>query len=53
MRYSRNVQSVDDSRARARLDNLSAGIPHMEALGPVLILLSVPLLLRWVPRNRF
>jgi hypothetical protein len=25
----------------------------MEAIGPVLILLSVPLLLRWVPRNRF
>jgi hypothetical protein len=25
----------------------------MEALGPVLILLSIPLLFRWVPRNRF
>jgi SdpI/YfhL protein family len=25
----------------------------MEAIGPVLILLSVPLMLRWVPRNRF
>jgi SdpI/YhfL family protein len=24
----------------------------MEALGPVLILLSVPLILRWIPRNR-
>jgi len=23
----------------------------MEALGPVLLLLSIPLLLRWVPRN--
>ena len=23
----------------------------MEAIGPVLILLSIPLLLRWVPRN--
>ena len=25
----------------------------MEALGPVLIVLSIPLLFRWVPRNRF
>lgn len=25
----------------------------MEAIGPVLIVLSVPLILRWVPRNRF
>jgi hypothetical protein len=25
----------------------------MEALGPVLILVSIPLLFRWVPRNRF
>lgn len=25
----------------------------MEALGPVLILLSIPLILRWIPRNRF
>jgi hypothetical protein len=25
----------------------------MEALGPVLILLSIPLIFRWVPRNRF
>jgi hypothetical protein len=25
----------------------------MEALGPILILVSIPLLLRWVPRNRF
>jgi hypothetical protein len=24
----------------------------MEALGPLLIVLSIPLLLRWVPRNR-
>jgi hypothetical protein len=24
---------------------------HMEALGPVLLVLSIPLLLRWVPRN--
>jgi hypothetical protein len=24
----------------------------MEALGPVLILLSIPLVFRWVPRNR-
>lgn len=24
----------------------------MEALGPVLILVSIPLLFRWVPRNR-
>ena len=24
----------------------------MEALGPVLILMSIPLLFRWVPRNR-
>jgi uncharacterized membrane protein len=24
----------------------------MEAIGPVLILLSVPLILRWIPRNR-
>src|SRR5262245_38038824 len=25
----------------------------MEALGPVLILFSIPLILRWVPQNRF
>jgi hypothetical protein len=25
----------------------------MEAIGPVLILLSIPLMLRWVPPNRF
>lgn len=25
----------------------------MEAIGPVLILLSIPMILRWVPRNRF
>lgn len=25
----------------------------MEAIGPVLILLSIPLLFRWVPPNRF
>jgi uncharacterized membrane protein len=25
----------------------------MEAIGPVLLLLSIPLMLRWVPRNRF
>jgi uncharacterized membrane protein len=25
----------------------------MEALGPILILLSIPLALRWVPPNRF
>jgi hypothetical protein len=25
----------------------------MEALGPVLILVSIPLLLGWIPRNRF
>jgi uncharacterized membrane protein len=25
----------------------------MEALGPLLIVLSIPLLFRWVPRNRF
>jgi uncharacterized membrane protein len=25
----------------------------MEAIGPVLILVSIPLMLRWVPRNRF
>lgn len=25
----------------------------MAALGPVLILVSIPLLFRWVPRNRF
>lgn len=25
----------------------------MEAIGPVLIVMSLPLLLRWVPRNRF
>jgi hypothetical protein len=25
----------------------------MAALGPVLILLSIPLIFRWVPRNRF
>ena len=25
----------------------------MEALGPVLILISLPLILRWIPRNRF
>jgi uncharacterized membrane protein len=25
----------------------------MEAIGPILILLSIPLLLRWVPPNRF
>jgi uncharacterized membrane protein len=25
----------------------------MEAIGPLLILLSLPLMLRWVPRNRF
>ena len=24
----------------------------MEALGPVLVLMSIPLLFRWVPRNR-
>jgi hypothetical protein len=24
---------------------------YMEALGPVLLVLSIPLLLRWVPRN--
>ncbi len=24
----------------------------MEALGPVLLLLSIPLMLRWIPRNR-
>ena len=24
----------------------------MEAIGPILILLSVPLVLRWIPRNR-
>src|SRR3954468_22318133 len=24
----------------------------MEALGPVLVVLSIPLMLRWVPRNR-
>lgn len=27
-------------------------IRRMEALGPVLIVVSIPLLLRWVPRNR-
>lgn len=25
----------------------------MEAIGPVLMLLSVPLMLRWIPPNRF
>ena len=25
----------------------------MEAIGPLLVLLSIPLILRWVPRNRF
>jgi uncharacterized membrane protein len=25
----------------------------MEAIGPVLVLLSIPLIFRWVPRNRF
>jgi uncharacterized membrane protein len=25
----------------------------VEALGPVLIVLSIPLILRWIPRNRF
>jgi uncharacterized membrane protein len=25
----------------------------MEALGPILIVLSIPLMLRWVPPNRF
>lgn len=25
----------------------------MEALGPLLILVSIPLILRWVPQNRF
>src|SRR5258708_35989422 len=25
----------------------------MEAIGPILILTSIPLMLRWVPRNRF
>ena len=25
----------------------------MEALGPVLILFSIPMILRWVPQNRF
>jgi len=25
----------------------------MEAIGPVLIVVSIPLILRWVPRNRF
>jgi uncharacterized membrane protein len=25
----------------------------MEAIGPVLILLSIPLILRWIPQNRF
>ena len=25
----------------------------MEAIGPILILITIPLMLRWVPRNRF
>src|SRR6266508_2338426 len=25
----------------------------MEALGPVLLLLSIPMMLRWIPQNRF
>ena len=25
----------------------------MEAIGPVLIVLSIPLMLRWIPQNRF
>jgi hypothetical protein len=25
----------------------------MDAIGPVLVVLSIPLILRWVPRNRF
>ena len=25
----------------------------MEAIGPILILVAIPLILRWVPRNRF
>ena len=25
----------------------------MEAIGPLLILISIPLMFRWVPRNRF
>ena len=32
---------------------LASGIfPRMEALGPILIVLAVPFLFRWVPRNR-
>jgi uncharacterized membrane protein len=25
----------------------------MEAIGPVLVVLSIPLILRWIPQNRF
>jgi hypothetical protein len=27
--------------------------PRMEAIGPVLLLLSLPLMFRWIPPNRF
>lgn len=27
--------------------------PRMEAIGPVLVLLSLPLMFRWIPPNRF
>jgi hypothetical protein len=26
---------------------------RVEAMGPVLVVLSIPLIMRWVPRNRF
>ena len=29
------------------------GVHPMEALGPILILFPIPMILRWVPQNRF
>ena len=31
---------------------MAPGKSNMEVLGPILVLLSIPLILRWIPRNR-